>query len=108
MGNICGDGLCVGTIRRQRQPEKIIALVQMEHRRGTKLSFEALRDIRAFDIVSQIASAIVERVMVNNKTVSASTRSYKILNTFSEFMGERKHHLLASTFEAKFHSLFGF
>lgn len=83
-------------------------LVQLEHRKGSKLRFEKPRDRKAFEIMSKIISSIFERINVKCKTQLTQERAYKILNTFSRFMGKKQHWTLCETFEAEFPQLFNF
>jgi len=63
--------------------------VQMEHRKGSKLKFEPERDKKAFDVIARIVSSILERLVVKIRTSLTQARAYKILNTFSVFMGKK-------------------
>ena len=73
--------------------------VQIEHRKGSKLRFEQERDKKAFEVVAGIVSSILERLVIKSRTHLTQGRAYKILNTFSIFMGEKKHLPLANVFE---------
>ena len=56
-------------------------LIQMELRPSSQLSFDEIRDKRAFDIISKIISSIFERISVNTRTAQTHDRAYNILRT---------------------------
>jgi len=53
-------------------------------------------------------SSILERLVAKSRTHLNQGRAYKILNTFSIFMGQKKHFSLATEFEDRFPKLFNF
>lgn len=55
------------------------------------MKFEHSRDKKAFDVIAGIVSSILERLVVKSRTSLTQGRAYKILNTFSVFMGKKKH-----------------
>lgn len=55
--------------------------VQMEIKAGAQHSFDETRDKRAFEIISKITTAILERIFVNSRTAETHDRAYKILKT---------------------------
>ena len=107
-GLMYSGSVCVAPVRKVQFPDQIIMFVQMEHRKGSKITFNAMRDRRAFEIVGRMISAILEKIMIDNRTVTTQERAYKILNTFSLFMGKKQHVPLCLTFEDKFPKLFNF
>ena len=62
-------------------PDQTIMLIQMEHRKATKLSFDKVRDRAAMETMARIISGIFERIVVSNRTVTTQERAYSILET---------------------------
>ena len=107
-GNVCQGEVFVGSMKKVDDTERVIMYVQMEHQKKSKLQFDGVRDKKAFEVISRIVSSILERLVVKSRTSLTQARAYKILNTFSVFMGKKQHLSFCQEFEAKFPSLFNF
>jgi len=53
----------------------------MEYRKGSKLTFDRIKDKKAFDVIGRILASIMDRILVNKRTILTQKRAYKILNT---------------------------
>ena len=79
----------MGSMKKVDDTERVIMYVQMEHPKRSKLKFDGDRDKKAFEVISRIVSSILERLVVKSRTSLTQARAYKILNTFSVFMGKK-------------------
>lgn len=107
-GEMYQSHVCVAPVNKMRFPDQVIMLIQLEHLQGSPITFEKLRDRQAFKIMTKILSSIFERILVSNRTTLSQDRAYRILNTFSLFMGKKQHATLCESFERKFPALFNF
>ena len=53
---------CCAPVFKLQKPDQPIMLIQMEMRAQTGMSFDEMRDKKAFDIISKIISSIFERI----------------------------------------------
>lgn len=76
-----GGRSCTAPIYAMNKKDKVLMFVQMEIKAGAQHSFDESRDKRAFEIISKITTAILERIFVNARTAETHDRAYKILKT---------------------------
>lgn len=87
-GDMYQGPIAVTPVTKLMYADQTIMLIQLEHRKATKLSFDKVRDRAALETMARIISGIFERIVITNRTVLTQERAYSILNT-CKFLSKR-------------------